>query len=144
MKRIVLLGATGSIGRQTLDVLSKHPDEFSLVGICAGHNAKELKKIAVAFPSVEAIGLFENKEGITFSCDHVFYGEDNMVQCLQHCDYDLLVNAVVGFRGLKPTLESLRQGKDVALANKESLVAGGVLVKKMLEKTNTKLYPIDS
>ena len=144
MKRIVLLGATGSIGRQTLDVLSKHPDEFSLVGICAGHNAKELKKIAEAFPSVEAIGLFENKEGITFSCDHVFYGEDNMVQCLQHCDYDLLVNAVVGFRGLKPTLESLRQGKDVALANKESLVAGGVLVKKMLERTNTKLYPIDS
>lgn len=144
MKRIVLLGATGSIGRQTLDVLSKHPDEFSLVGICAGHNAKELKKIAEAFPSVEAIGLFENKEGITFSCNHVFYGEENMVQCIQHCDYDLLVNAVVGFRGLKPTLESLRKGKDVALANKESLVAGGVLVKKMLEKTNTKLYPIDS
>lgn len=66
------------------------------------------------------------------------------MQCIQHCDYDLLVNAVVGFRGLKPTLESLRKGKDVALANKESLVAGGVLIKKMLEKTNTKLYPIDS
>ena len=69
MKRIVLLGATGSIGRQTLDVLSKHPDEFSLVGICAGHNAKELKKIAEAFPSVEAIGLFENKEEIESQID---------------------------------------------------------------------------
>lgn len=144
MKRILLLGATGSIGKQTLDVIAQHPDEFSLVGICAGHKAKELKAIAEKFPSVEVIGLSENKEGIDFSEIPVFYGEDNMVQCIQNCDYDLLVNAVVGFRGLRPTLKSLQKGKDVALANKESLVAGGVLVKKMLKKTNTRLYPIDS
>ncbi len=144
MKRILLLGATGSIGKQTLDVIAQHPDEFSLVGICAGHKAKELKAIAEKFPSVEVIGLSENKEGIDFSETPVFYGEDNMVQCIQNCDYDLLVNAVVGFRGLRPTLKSLQKGKDVALANKESLVAGGVLIKKMLKKTNTRLYPIDS
>lgn len=144
MKRILLLGATGSIGKQTLDVIAQHPDEFSLVGICAGHKAKELKAIAEKFPSVEVIGLSENEEGIDFSEIPVFYGEDNMVQCIQNCDYDLLVNAVVGFRGLRPTLKSLQKGKDVALANKESLVAGGVLVKKMLKKTNTRLYPIDS
>lgn len=63
---------------------------------------------------------------------------------IQNLDYDLLVNAVVGFRGLKPTLESLNKGIDVALANKESLVAGGVLVREALKRTNTKLYPIDS
>lgn len=63
---------------------------------------------------------------------------------IQDLDYDLLVNAVVGFRGLKPTLESLNKGIDVALANKESLVAGGMLVREALKRTNTKLYPIDS
>lgn len=67
-----------------------------------------------------------------------------MVDCIENCEYDLLVNAVVGFRGLKPTLTSLKKGIDVALANKESLVAGGVLVRKTLHETNTKLYPIDS
>ena len=67
-----------------------------------------------------------------------------MVKCIENCDFDLLVNAVVGFRGLKPTLAALEKNIDVALANKESLVAGGMLVRKMLEKTGRKLYPIDS
>lgn len=143
MKRILLLGATGSIGQQTVDVIEQHPDLFELVGASAGHNEKKLHEIVKKHPSVKVVGLAKKPEKEFANCE-VFYGRDNMVQCIEHCDYDLLVNATVGFRGLKPTLASLAKGIDVALANKESLVAGGMLVRKMMQKTGTKLYPIDS
>ena len=143
MKRILLLGATGSIGTQTLDVISQHPDLFELVGVCAGNQSASLKKIVEDFPTIKVVGIAK-EDDTEFACDQVYRGSDNMIQCIQNCDYDLLVNAVVGFRGLEPTLASLKKGKDVCLANKESLVAGGVLVRKMLQETHTHLYPIDS
>lgn len=140
-KRIILLGATGSIGSQTLEVLRQHPDVFELVGVSCGHQEDRLKEIVREFPSVKAVSLTEANQdwGIP-----VYTGEDHMKQLLQNTEYDLLVNAAVGFRGLEPTLTALEAGKDVALANKESLVAGGPLVKKVLARTKTKLYPIDS
>ena len=144
MKRILLLGATGSIGTQTVDVIEQHSDQFELVGISAGHQADVLKKILEKHPSIQVVGISDASKKDQFSNVQVFTGENNMVECIQNCEYDLLVNATVGFRGLRPTLASLEKGIDVALANKESLVAGGVLVRQMLEKTNTKLYPIDS
>lgn len=143
MKRILLSGATGSIGRQTIDVIMQHPDQFTLVGVCAGRQGQALKKLTEQFPSIEVVGLAQ-KDDTHFSNVQVFYGEDSIVQCIENCDYDILVNAVVGFRGLRPTLASLAREKDVALANKESLVAGGVLVREALKKTKARLYPIDS
>lgn len=143
MKRILLLGATGSIGQQTLDVIRQHSDQFELVGVCAGTQSHLLKTIVEDFPSVQVVGL-SCKDDTCFPHRKVYYGDNSMVDCIQNCEYDLLVNAVVGFRGLRPTLASLEKGKDVALANKESLVAGGVLVRKALKKTGTHLYPIDS
>ena len=143
-KRILLLGATGSIGLQTIDVINQHSDLFELVGIAAGHKARELKQILNTHKSVQAVGISDVSKAEIFDSIRVYSGEDAMCKMIQDLDYDLLVNAVVGFRGLKPTLESLDKGIDVALANKESLVAGGMLVREALKKTNTKLYPIDS
>ncbi len=144
MKRILLLGATGSIGLQTVDVIEQHPDQFCLVGICAGSQVDVMNDIISKHPSIEIVGIANDQKAKLIHHDCVRSGSECMVECIQECDFDLLVNAVVGFRGLKPTLASLEKGIDVALANKESLVAGGVLVREMLEKTNTKLYPIDS
>lgn len=144
MKRILLLGATGSIGLQTVDVIEQHPDMFTLVGIAAGSQVDVLNEIIQKHPSIEVVGIGNEKKASFIQHKNVYSGKDCMVDCIQNVEYDLLVNAVVGFRGLKPTLTSLEKGIDVALANKESLVAGGVLVREMLEKTNTKLYPIDS
>ena len=143
-KRILLLGATGSIGLQTIDVIDQHSDLFELVGIAAGHKAKELKQILDTHNPIQAVGISDVSKAEIFDSIKVYSGEDAMCKMIQDLDYDLLVNAVVGFRGLKPTLESLNKGIDVALANKESLVAGGMLVREALKRTNTKLYPIDS
>ena len=144
MKRILLLGATGSIGLQTVDVIEQHPDKFCLVGIAAGHQADVMQKIIDKHPSIQVAGISDVSKANQLKGVKIFSGTNAMVDCIENCEYDLLVNAVVGFRGLKPTLTSLKKGIDVALANKESLVAGGVLVRKTLHETNTKLYPIDS
>lgn len=144
MKRILLLGATGSIGLQTVDVIEQHPDLFCLVGIAAGHQTSVMNEIIQKHPSIQVVGIADASKKDNIQFDHVFAGENAMIDCIQNCEYDILVNAVVGFRGLKPTLTSLNKGIDVALANKESLVAGGVLVREALKKTNKHLYPIDS
>lgn len=141
-KKILLLGATGSIGRQTLDVLKRHPDRFELAGISAGHNEEALKQILADFPSVEAASV-ETGNSSTWPVP-LFTGRDHVQKLMEAVEYDLLVNAVVGFAGLEPTLKALESGHDVALANKESLVAGGPLVKRTLAETGRKLYPIDS
>lgn len=144
MKRILLIGATGSIGLQTVDVIEQHPDLFCLVGVAAGHQTKVLQQIIDRHPSIQVAGIADASKSKELNRVKVYSGEDAMIQCIENCDYDILVNAVVGFRGLKPTLASLKKGIDVALANKESLVAGGVLVRQMLQETHTRLYPIDS
>lgn len=143
MKRILLLGATGSIGLQTIDVIEQHSDEFCLVGITAGHQVDVMKDILARHKTISVVGIGDEAYKDAFDVT-TFAGDNNMVDCINHCEYDLLVNAVVGFRGLRPTLTSLEKGIDVALANKESLVAGGVLVRDALKRTQTKLYPIDS
>ena len=126
MKRILLLGATGSIGLQTVDVIEQHPDQFCLVGIAAGHQVDVMQKIIDKHPTIQVAGISDVSKAKELSGVTVYSGNEAMVQCIENCEYDLLVNAVVGFRGLKPTLTSLKKGIDVALANKESLVAGGV------------------
>lgn len=145
-KRILLLGASGSIGSQTLDVIEQHPERFELVGMTAGHQADFLKEAAQRHPNLQVLGIAkeDQKDKLEGMAKHVVCGADAMSQAIALCDYDILVNAVVGFRGLKPTLDSLYKGKSVALANKESLVAGGELVKKALKETGTELFPIDS
>ncbi|MBD5424369.1 MAG: 1-deoxy-D-xylulose-5-phosphate reductoisomerase [Allobaculum sp.] len=149
-QRVLLLGASGSIGRQTLDILKQHPEDFTLVGISAGHQEKALDEIIQDFPSIQWAGLstllpnqVDQKNAIQSQVKWIG-GKDQMTKLVQEADYDILVNAVVGFRGLKPTLEAIQKNKIIALANKESLVCGGELVKQALKSSTSTLRPIDS
>ncbi|MDE6196135.1 MAG: 1-deoxy-D-xylulose-5-phosphate reductoisomerase [Erysipelotrichaceae bacterium] len=147
MKKIVLLGASGSIGSQTIDVISNHKDEFDIIGLSVGYRINKLRSILdeffipyVSVAKEEDMQLLQKEyPSITFFC-----GEEGLKALASLKGYDMLVNAVVGFRGLIPTLTAIENGKDVALANKESLVVGGELIKQALKKFNVHLYPIDS
>ncbi len=147
MKKLVLLGASGSIGLQTIDVVLQHPSDFVITGIGVGRNIPVLKdilsKIEVKYVSVQeeeaAAELKKEFPHISF-----FHGDEGLIEVLKQADYDVLVNALVGFTGFLPTLYAIEHGKDVALANKETLVVGGELIKKALKKHGRSLYPIDS
>lgn len=147
MKRIMLLGASGSIGIQTLDVIVHHPEQFHLVGCSVGYNIEQLHHILQRW-ELEIICVVEQNVAVTLQSQYpkckVVYGEAGLQRLAEYEAYDILVNAVVGFRGLVPTLTAIEHRKDVALANKESLVAGGPLVKQALAKYQVHLYPIDS
>lgn len=143
-RKVLLLGATGSIGRQTLDVISQHPQDFVLTGISAGHDQEGLKQILKDFPTIQSVGLSALEADQMIDGRMWYGGKDQMARLAKEADYDLMVNAVVGFRGLKPTLAAIERGKDLALANKESLVCGGELVWQALANSPTHLTPIDS
>ncbi len=148
MKRIVLLGATGSIGTQTVDVVLHHKDEFCIVGLSAGRNINKLKELLGLLPNVQHVcvadesSMEELKELYPNKC--WYCGDDGLKQLAALQDYDIFVDAVVGFRGLVPALTAIKNKKIIALANKESLVAGGPLVKQALKEHGVPLYPIDS
>lgn len=148
MKRIVLIGASGSIGEQSLNVMEHHREDFELVAVGVGRQVDKLHAMIKKFPSIRHIAFAEAKHLSKFEMqypDICFYvGDDGLKQLAALQDYDLFVNAVVGFRGLIPTLTAIEHDHDVALANKESLVAGGDLVKKALKEHQRTVYPIDS
>ena len=148
MKRIVLAGATGSIGRQTIDVVAHHPDDFCIVALSAGHNIQAMRAIIPTLPQLQQICVARQEDALALEREFptltVCYGEEGLLQLASMADYDVFVNALVGFRGLHPTLCAIEHDKDVALANKESLVSGGALVKEALRKHPVHLYPIDS
>lgn len=147
MKKLVLLGASGSIGLQTIDVVLQHPSDFTITGIGVGRNIPVLKdilsKIDVNFVSVQEEEAASELK-IEFPHISFFHGDEGLIEVLKQADYDVLVNALVGFTGFLPTLYAIEHGKDVALANKETLVVGGELIKKALKKHGRSLYPIDS
>jgi len=148
MRTVCLLGASGSIGTQTIDVMLKNEQDFTLVGFSIGHRTQKIPSILKRFPDVKYICI-QNKKvaqklqnkypNITF-----FYENDGLLQLIDACNSDMVVNALVGFVGLKPTLYSLEKNKIVCLANKEALVVGGELVNDLLSRGFGKLYPIDS
>ena len=145
MKKILLLGASGSIGKQTLDVIKKNPQDFVLTAFSVGYRTRSIGSILRKNKSVKYIYLIDKKKtkyyqgrysGITF--------ENSLVDLIKHAEFDMAVNALVGFAGLLPSIEVLKRNKKLALANKESLVVGGELINKLLERSKGKLYPIDS
>lgn len=148
MKRIVLLGASGSIGSQTIDVVLHHKDEFSIVAVSVGKNIEKLKMLLAKIPSIQHVCVADEqvKEVLRLEYpDKQWYSGDEGLQALAGlAEYDIFVDAVVGFRGLLPALTAVANHKVIALANKESLVAGGPLVKAALAKHQVPLYPIDS
>lgn len=147
MRKICLLGASGSIGSQTLDVMRHNPTDFTLVAFSVGSKTRKIAHIINMYPDVKAICIkdknkvnyYQNKyPNISF-----FSGDDGLLKLI-NADTDLVVNALVGFVGLKPTLYALEKDKIVCLANKEALVVGGELVNNILNSGHGKLYPIDS
>ena len=145
MKRILLLGASGSIGKQTLDIINNNSNDLELVGASVGTNNDFLydllKKYRLKFVySISRLEDLEKNNPYT----KFYYGEKGLSEIVKEQEYDLLVNALVGFCGFMPTLNAIYNQKDVALANKETLVAGGELINKALKETGVNLYPIDS
>ncbi len=148
MKKIVLLGASGSIGTQTLDVVRHHSNEFEVIGVSVGHNMKKLSEILSEFASIRYVCVARYADMIEMKNqfpEHTFFsGDEGLKELVSVDEYDIFVNAIVGFRGLVPTLTAIEHEKIIALANKESLVAGGPLVKEALKQHKVPLYPIDS
>ncbi len=147
MKRIVLLGASGSIGIQTIDVISQHPDRFTLVAFGVGKRVEVAEQILSKFP-VKKVCVQNKEDADRLSAQYPFttflYGDEGMIDLVTTCEYDVFVNALVGFAGFKPTLAAIESGHDVALANKETLVCGGPLINRALKEHHVSLYPIDS
>ncbi len=151
MKAITLLGSTGSIGTQTLDILEHHPDEFRLVGIAAGSNVTLLAAQVKQFrPEIVAIcdesKLDELKSAIA-SLDPqpiIVAGEAGVAEVARYGDAEAVVTGIVGCAGLLPTIAAIEAGKDIALANKETLIAGGPVVLPLAAKHGVKLLPADS
>ena len=145
MKKIVLLGATGSIGTQTIDVIKKHPDLFELVAISVGKNIALLKDILNTI-DIKYICTTEKHPELSLAYPNsVFYdGEAGLKKLASLNNYDLLINALVGFVGLKPTMLAIANHKDIALANKESLVVAGKFIREARFKSGVKIFPLDS
>ena len=145
-KRIALLGASGSIGRQTINVITQHPDLFELVSFGVGKNIEAARNILKQFDlPVFAVEREEDAELLAkeYPDKTVLCGEEGLLE-LARGDYDVLVNALVGFAGFAPTLAAIESDHEVALANKETLVCGGELINRALALHGKSLVPIDS
>ena len=147
MKKIAIFGSTGSIGESTLNVVRENPDLFQVVTLVAGKNIKKLiEQIQEFKPQNVYITAEENANQIQelYPNLHVYHGKEGMEKISQLTDFDIGVSALVGVAGLQPTYNMIRNGKTVALANKEVLVAGGKLIMDTAKKNNATLLTVDS
>lgn len=148
-KRIAIFGSTGSIGTQALDVIAANPDKFSVDVLTAQNNDDLLVRQALQFtPNIVVIGdekkYLKVKEALAATGIKVFAGEKALEEVAAMDCYDLMLAAIVGYAGLKPTLNAISNGKSVALANKETLVvAGDIVMRKAVEK-RVPIIPVDS
>ena len=143
MKKIALIGSTGSIGKQTLSVVSRNSDKFEIVSLAGGNNTSEfLEQVKTFKPKVATlvnpVGDLSQYKGTEF-----FFGEDAFTNAIID-EADIVVVALVGFKGIIAVLDAIKKGKDIALANKESLVVGGALVMELARQKGIKITPIDS
>jgi 1-deoxy-D-xylulose-5-phosphate reductoisomerase len=149
MKQVTLLGATGSIGSSTLDVIARHPDRYSLYALTANTNVDQMTKICASHsPRYAVMGDQQSAEKLTRllsgSETEVICGDQALAQVASDQDVDMVVAAIVGSVGLMPTLAAVRAGKRVLLANKESLVMAGSLFIEEVNRHRAELIPVDS
>jgi 1-deoxy-D-xylulose-5-phosphate reductoisomerase len=147
VKKISLLGATGSIGTQTLDVIREHPAEFALTAISTGQNIDLTRKIITEFnPELVSVQTADDYNTLKaeFPSTKFTFGEEGLIEAAVYHNADILVNAVLGSVGLNPTLQAIENGKTIAIANKETLVTAGHLVMEAAEKNQVSLLPVDS
>jgi 1-deoxy-D-xylulose-5-phosphate reductoisomerase len=147
VKRLLILGSTGSIGTQALDVVARAGDAFELVGLSAG-SAHEMLVDQARTTGVGRIALSDPNAAAraaeAWTGGEVLAGPEGLVELVARSEADLVLNAIVGSAGLGPTIVALTEGIDVALANKESLVVGGELVTALAEATGAQVIPVDS
>ena len=147
MKKISILGSTGSIGRQALDVIEKNEDKFKVSALSCAESVELLcRQIEKFHPYAVAVKnesdakmLSEKYKGI-----EAFHGNEGLVAIASMQDCDMVLNSLMGMRGLAPTLAAVESGKDIAFANKETLVAGGEIVMAAVKRKNVRLLPVDS
>ena len=151
MKAITLLGSTGSIGTQTLDIVQQNPDKFRVVGLASGRNGALLAEQIRQFrPEIAAICDLEQLEIVKGAIADLspqpilLGGEEGIVEVARYGDSEAVVTGIVGCAGLLPTLAAIKAGKDIALANKETLIAGGSVVLPLVKEYGVKLLPADS
>lgn len=149
MKNIAILGSTGSIGTQALNVIRRHRDLFSVEALVAGSNADLLIQQALEFdPNVVVIAdrskWKQVSDALASTDTKVFAGEDSMCDIMDMESIDIVLAAIVGFAGLRPTMRAIEKGKTIALANKETMVVAGSLVTKAAEKYGVSILPVDS
>lgn len=149
MKRIAILGSTGSIGTQTLNVVRRHPDDFSVEVLCAGNNAELLIQQALEFdPNTVVIAnkalYTQVQEALSTTDIKVFAGEESICDVMEMGSIDIVVAAIVGFAGLRPTMRAIEHGKTIALANKETMVVAGEIVTRTAFEHHTPILPVDS
>ena len=148
-RKIAILGSTGSIGTQALEVIEEFPDRFS-VTVLTAHNQFELliEQAKKFHPQLVVIGNEDHypkvKEGLKDMEVRVEAGENALVAAMELPETDMVLTAVVGFSGLRPTVRAIECGKDIALANKETLVVAGSLITDLIEKHQVKMIPVDS
>lgn len=147
MKKITVLGVTGSIGQQTVDVVVNHRDEFEIVAMSAGRNIDALEEIMkqlnvshICVQNKEDKEYLENK----YKDCHFYYGQDGLMTIATLPEVEIVLNAIVGFAGLLPTMEAIKAHKDIALANKETLVVAGHLICPLVKEYQVALLPVDS
>ncbi|MGL5796415.1 MAG: 1-deoxy-D-xylulose-5-phosphate reductoisomerase [Waterburya sp.] len=151
MKAITILGSTGSIGTQTLDIVTHNPDKFRVIGLAAGSNVELLAAQIREFqPEIVALGdeskLAELQQAIA-SCPRqpqILVGQEGICEVARYGDAESVVTGIVGCAGLLPTIAAIEAGKDIALANKETLIAGAPVVLPLVKKHQVKLLPADS
>ena len=150
MKKWIILGATGSIGTQTLDIVRKYPDEYNVIAFSLGRDLeKNIKLIEEFSPLAVCVRTEETKEILKEKYQNliVYYGDEGLVNlaCFQKEDKEvLLVVSVVGFIGMIPTAKAIEIGRDIALANKETLVVAGEIIMSLAKKHKVNIFPIDS
>ena len=147
MKKLTVLGVTGSIGTQTVDVVLHHPGQFEIVAMSAGHNIAKLEEIMAKLP-VKHICVLEEKDQAylekKYPDRHFYCGQEGMIAIATLKEADIVLNAVVGFAGLLPTIQAIESHKDIAIANKETLVVAGHIIMPLAKKYGIKLLPVDS
>ncbi len=148
MKKIALLGSTGSVGTQTLDIVRSNPERFQVVALAAGNNSELLISQAKEFqPSLVSVATKELADEVKLHVSPetvVVYGEEGLVEAASFGEADIVITAIVGSRGLMPTLAAIEAGKTIGLANKETLVTAGELVIARAKQRGVAILPVDS
>jgi len=146
LKKIILLGSTGSIGRQTLDIVRQYPDSFAITGLVCNSDLKNLYKQVQEFkPQAVGFALAEARlDPKSFAPARVYQGQEAILRLIQETEADLVLNAIGGSSGLLPSFTAITSNRNLALANKESIVMAGSLLMSEVKRKQTALIPVDS